>query len=72
MDFVEGLPTSEQYNAILVVIDKFSKYGHFIPIHHPYTTLKIAKVFLKEVYKLHGLPKTIITDRDDLILSPSK
>jgi hypothetical protein len=69
LDFVEGLPTSDRYNAILVVIDKFSKYGHFIPIHHPYTALQIAKLFLEHVYKLHGLPKAIISDRDPVFTS---
>jgi len=69
LDFVEGLPASDRYNAILVVIDKFSKYGHFIPIHHPYTALQIAKLFLDNVYKLHGLPKAIISDRDPVFTS---
>lgn len=69
MDFVEGLPPSDRYNAVLVVIDKFSKYGHFIPIHHPYTALQIAKVFLDHVYKYHGLPKAIISDRDPVFTS---
>lgn len=69
MDFVEGLPPSDRYNAILVVIDKFSKYGHFIPIHHPCTTLQVAKLFLDNVYKLHGLPKAIISNRDPVFTS---
>jgi hypothetical protein len=63
---VEGLPTSDTYNVILVVVDKFSKYGHFIPVHHPYTALHIAKLFRDHVYKLHGLPKAIISDRDPI------
>jgi hypothetical protein len=37
------------------VIDKFLKYGHFIPISHPYTTLYVAQLYLNNVYKLHGL-----------------
>jgi hypothetical protein len=64
LDFVEGLPNSDRYSAILVGIDKFSKYGHFIPLHHPYTALTIAKSYMDHVYKLHGLPKAIIFDRD--------
>ena len=69
LDFVEGLPTSDRYNAILVVVDKFSKYGHFIPLHHPYTALQIAKLFLDNIYKLHGLPKVIISYRDPIFTS---
>ena len=44
----------------MVVVDKFLKYVHFIPLVYPFTALMIAKVFLAEVYKLHGLPSTII------------
>lgn len=69
MDFVEGLPPSDRFNAVLVVIDKFLKYGHFIPIRHPYTALHIAKLFLDHVYKLHRLPKAIISDRDPVFTS---
>lgn len=69
LDFMEGLPASDHFNAVLVVIDKFSKYGHFIPIHHPYTAIQIAKLFLDHVYKLHGLPKAIISDHDPVFTS---
>lgn len=52
-----------------MVIDKFTKYGHFIPIKHPFTALHVAQIFLNNVYKLHGLPKTIICDRDRVFTS---
>jgi hypothetical protein len=69
LDFIEGLPTSESSNCILVVVNKFSKYSHFIPLLHPFTATKVALVFLDHVYKHHGLPKAIISDRDKIFLS---
>lgn len=69
LDFIEGLPQSNRYNTILVVIDKFTKYGHFIPLAHPFTALQIAQVYLANIYKLHGLPKTIISDHDRIFTS---
>jgi hypothetical protein len=69
LDFIEGLPKSKSYDTILVVIDKFSKYAHFIPLSHLYTTLSVAQLFLNHVYKLHGLPIMIILDRDRIFTS---
>jgi hypothetical protein len=69
MDFVEGLPSSDHYNAIVVVVDRLTKYAHFVPIKHPYTAQGIARVFLDNIVKLHGLPRAIITDRDPIFFS---
>lgn len=54
MDFIEGLPKSEGKTVILVAVDRFSKYGHFIGLSHPYIAITIARAFLDNFYKLHG------------------
>ena len=64
MDFVEGLPRSHNADTILVVVDTFSKYAHFLPLLHPYTALKVAQLFVDSVYKLHGMPSSIVSVRD--------
>ncbi|XP_024156291.1 uncharacterized protein LOC112164308 [Rosa chinensis] len=69
MDFIDALPKSEGKTAIWVVVDKLTKYAHFIPLSHPYTAASLAKVFVQEVFKLHGMPDNIISDRDPIFLS---
>jgi hypothetical protein len=69
MDFIDGLPTSALANCIMVVVDKLSKFAHFIPLHHPFIVSKIAQVFLDNVFRLHGLPTHIVSDRDPVFTS---
>lgn len=69
MDFIDGLPTSGSANCIMVIVDKFSKFAHFVPLHHPYTASRVAQAFLDNVYCLHGMPTHIVSDRDPVFTS---
>jgi hypothetical protein len=69
MDFIEALPKSKGKDTILPVVDKLTKYAHFIAMSHPFTTKTIVQLFPDKIFKLHGLPLVIITNRDIIFTS---
>ena len=65
MDFVTGLPTSfHKNNVIWVIMDTLTKMAHFIPIHMDFLLAKLTKLYFREVGRLHGVPFSIVSDRD--------
>ncbi|KAL6203482.1 hypothetical protein ACLB2K_027182 [Fragaria x ananassa] len=69
MDFVEGLPKSNGFNAIMVIVDRLSKFTHFVVVTHPFSAADIADTFLRNIFRLHGMPKCIVSDRDLVFVS---
>ena len=65
MDFVVGLPkTSKQHDAIWVVVNRYTKSAHFLPIHMNYTMDRLAKLYIQEIVRLHRVPVSITLDQD--------
>ncbi|KAL0427505.1 UNVERIFIED_CONTAM: Gag-Pol polyprotein [Sesamum latifolium] len=69
MNFVKGLPTSVGKDTILVVVDKLSKFAHFVVLKHPFLAAVDAQLFMENIFKLHGMPKSIVSDRDPVFMS---
>ncbi len=65
MDFVSGLPLSpKKKDAIWVIVDRLTKSAHFIPVRMDYSLDKLAELYISEIVRLHGVPTSIISDRD--------
>ena len=70
MDFILGLPLSEGCDVLWVIIDRFSKMAHFILlVVGSKSAAHLARVFAREIWRLHGLPQDIISDRDSRFTS---
>ena len=64
MDFIVGLPESSGHMKIWVVVNWFFKMAHFIPLSTDTPIKEIANIFLREIWRLHGLPNSVVSDRD--------
>jgi hypothetical protein len=63
MDFITKLPrTNKQHDSIMVVVDKLTKVAHFIPVKLTHKETNVVDIYMRE--RLHGIPKTIVSDRD--------
>jgi hypothetical protein len=69
MDFIEGFSRINGKSVILTVVDRFSKYAHFVPIGHMYMTTSVAKVFFDAIIKLHGILESTVSDRNPIFTS---
>lgn len=66
---MEGFPRVGGKTVILTVVDRFSKYAHFIPLGHPYTAMSVAQAFFDHIVRLHDFPCSIVSDRDPVFTS---
>jgi transposase InsO family protein len=64
MDFIVGLPnTSWHHDSIWVIVDRLTKTSHFLPVHTTHKTEKYAEIYIDQIVRLHGIPRTIVSDR---------
>ena len=65
MDFIVGLPwTFQKYDAVWIIVDRLTKSAHFLPVQTSDSLNKLASLYVAEIVRLHGVPVSIISDRD--------
>jgi len=69
MDFITRLPKVQGKGCIYVVVDRLTKYAHFFAISSEYKSPQVAELFFKDIFRLHGLPRVIVSDRDSKFLN---
>ena len=70
MDFVSGFPlTQRKYDAVWIIVDILTKSSHFLPVRLDYSMDRLAKIYVSEIVKLHGIPLSIVSDRDPRFMS---
>ena len=70
MNFVSELPRNQKgHKAVWVIIDRLTKSSHFLPVHMKYSLEKLAKLYLDKIVRLHGIPVSIVSDRDSRFVS---
>lgn len=69
MDYIVGFPPFKGKTVIWVVVDWLSKYAYFLALSHLFIASMIAQLFIDNIFKLHGMPTSIISDRDPIFMS---
>lgn len=69
MDFIEGLPLSNGFSIIFMVVDRLFKYSHFMALKHPFIVVTVAQTLFDNVFKSHGMPANIVSDRGLVFLN---
>lgn len=69
MDFIIDLPKAKGKEVIVFAVDRLTKYAHFVGLSHPSSVITVGQAFLDNIYRLHGLPHSIVSDRDPVFIS---
>jgi hypothetical protein len=64
VDFITSLPLSNGYDAVLVIVDRLTKMRHYVPCHMTDNAEDVSRIFIREIYRLHGAPVSVVSDRD--------